>query len=581
MALDETPARPAQTRPARSELATALDASAAGWVSYAVVAVVSGSLLFYMGRGLTYFWDDWGVVLDHRPVLDELLEPHNGHVVFFLMALYRPLLHLFGLGDYSGFRAIVVALHLCISTLIYIFARRRIGPLAALAPAAVVLFLGTGGEDLFWAFQIGFLGSIASGLGALMLVERRSLPSRLGACLLLVLSAGFSEIGIAFVVAALFLLLTERERWRDLWVAGIPVVAYGLWYIAFDSGSGARPTLTNAVHAPGYIALEIAAAIGIYGVDATLYRIDPATGHYLYRPTMEIAAGACLGIALALVLVYFLVKRLLSSRGRGFGHNRLLWALALAGAAFWIPVALIRANEASPGSSRYVYVGGIFVTLIALELIGPREVGSKTIAFLALGTIAIVGGNVRTLYDFRDFFMNSTRYTRAETGALEIARSTVPGEFAVYDPTPHVPLIVASDYFHATGRFGSPAYSPAQIAAAPEPVRQAADRVLVAALPLRIQQPGKSLATSTCRVFSPAEPSSASMKLEPGRTVLVEAGSAPASVSVRRFAQTGGAGIGNLPARGLALVSAPRDGASRSWQLIVSSPRSVSLCSAT
>ena len=46
--------------------------------------------------------------------------------------------------------------------LLYVYARRRVGPYLALLPAIVVLFAGPGWQDILWPFQIAWLISIAA-----------------------------------------------------------------------------------------------------------------------------------------------------------------------------------------------------------------------------------------------------------------------------------------------------------------------------------------------------------------------------------------------------------------------------------
>ena len=68
---------------------------------------------------------------------------------------------------------------------------------------------------------------------------------------------------------------------------------------------------------------------------------------------------------------------------------------------------------------------------------------------------------------------------RADLGAVEIARDTVdPGFVLTEDLAGTIYAHVeAGAYLEAADEFGSPADTPEEIAAAPEPAREAADRV--------------------------------------------------------------------------------------------------------
>ena len=51
--------------------------------------------------------------------------------------------------------------------------RAGVGPWIATAAASVFVLFGPGAEDIIWAFQMGFTGSVAFGLAALILVDHR------------------------------------------------------------------------------------------------------------------------------------------------------------------------------------------------------------------------------------------------------------------------------------------------------------------------------------------------------------------------------------------------------------------------
>ena len=78
------------------------------------------------------------------------------------------------------FQVAAIATFLTSVALLYAWLRERTGELAALGGAALVLFLGAAWEDLLWAFQIGYFGSMAAGIGMLLALRRESPRGRRG-----------------------------------------------------------------------------------------------------------------------------------------------------------------------------------------------------------------------------------------------------------------------------------------------------------------------------------------------------------------------------------------------------------------
>jgi hypothetical protein len=79
-----------------------------------------------------------------------------------------------------------------------------------------VLFLGPAFDDLIWDFQTGLNGSLAFGLGALLMLERGDRRGDLSACVLLSIGMTFSSLELPFIAAALVDVLLRPERLRRL-----------------------------------------------------------------------------------------------------------------------------------------------------------------------------------------------------------------------------------------------------------------------------------------------------------------------------------------------------------------------------
>ena len=148
------------------------------WLARSILAVLAIAYLFWLymaGRGF-YFHvnDEWQLFADRSdPSIAAYLSPYNGHLIALPVVVYQLMLRLFGLGSYGPYLALAAAAHLTCVVLIFEYARRRAGPLIGLGCAAILLCFSQGAEDLFWAFQIGFMASLALGLIAILLSEDR------------------------------------------------------------------------------------------------------------------------------------------------------------------------------------------------------------------------------------------------------------------------------------------------------------------------------------------------------------------------------------------------------------------------
>src|SRR5205085_1447007 len=116
--------------------------------------------------------------------------------------------------------------------LLFAWLRARAGAWPALGAVVLVLFCGAAWEDLLWAFQVGFFGSMAAGLGMLLALRRETVGGDRLACLLLVVAICFSSLGLPFVFAAAVELATSPRPWRRrLYVVAVPFVLYALWWV--------------------------------------------------------------------------------------------------------------------------------------------------------------------------------------------------------------------------------------------------------------------------------------------------------------------------------------------------------------
>lgn len=519
------------------------------------VAMAAGTLVtLYVGRGLTYSVDDL-VFFAESPGLDlrSALEPHGGHLTLTSRLVYKAVLELFG-SNYLAFRLLTVFAVLTTVGLLFVYCRRRIGALAALAPCLVLLVFGS--DPLHSLSGNGFtvVGSLACGIAALLVVERGDLAGDLGACVLLCLGVATYTEALPFAVAAGVYLAIRAGRRRRLWVAAIPLALYSAWWLwARDLvGNGSSQTdLSKLLLAPASAYKALSAALGaLTGLD------------YPFGTVAE--AGAVLALCALAGLVWHL------ARGRVPDTT---WTVLAVPATLWILISLAKVR--SPDDSRYLFAGAVAVVLVAAE--AARGVRWSRRALIVLFLVAAVGvcTNLALLRDSgaeqRSGYVPAAR---AELAALDFAGSKAnPGYyrrasdaslFFAFDELHDKGEPAAASYLAAAKRYGALGYSPAELSSQPESARVVADEGLVGTLGLAIQPLHGEPAETRCLPAAARPGLGATVHLPPGGATLESP--AGGQVAVRRFADTP-IPIGDLAPRVPAVLRLPAGRAGRGWQL--------------
>src|SRR5688500_6409426 len=152
----------------------------------------------WLGLGMAFFADEWSFI-EGRSLGDPASwwRPHNEHWWTLPILLYRLMVETIGIGSYVPYLAVVVAMHIVVSVLVFRLLERSSGPLIALIGGAIVLFFGSGFENLYWGFQTGFVGSVALGVAALVLTDGPATWRRSAAvAALLLASLACSSMGV-------------------------------------------------------------------------------------------------------------------------------------------------------------------------------------------------------------------------------------------------------------------------------------------------------------------------------------------------------------------------------------------------
>jgi hypothetical protein len=229
-----------------------------------VIASVYIVVTLWLGRHLTFYLDECDFLGRHLGNLTDLLRPHNEHWVTVPFVLYGSLRHIVGTESYAPFLLLLTATQIFTAAGVYWLLIAR-GRWFAIFAFALLLFLGSGSENQFWAFQVGFV--LAGGFGAwALLAADRQRP--LAAALLLVAAAASSNIGLAFIPAVAIVIGRRREL---AWLTA-PVLAFAAWYWFFGrdvEGLKASILFTpeRLVLIPGYVLASINHAVaGVTGL---------------------------------------------------------------------------------------------------------------------------------------------------------------------------------------------------------------------------------------------------------------------------------------------------------------------------
>jgi hypothetical protein len=403
----------------------------------ALVALATAAAILWLARGYTFYFDEWTFILgapDWNAA--SYLQPHNAHPTMLPRLIYAALLATLGLRSYLPYMAILLALHVATVLLLFELVRRRVGDLVAVACAALLLVLGAGWENLLWAFQMAFVGSVACGLGMLLALEstptRRRMPL---VAALLTVSLMFSGIGLFFGVAAAVRLAATPDRRKDLaWL--VPVgVAFGAWYLAYGrfGEPGAPAPSLNLLVLPLYT---------LWGLGSSAAGLMGAAG---LAPLMLLLAAGAVGFA--------------------WWHGRpdpLALGVAAALVSFYLVTGLSRGQLGyqQSGAGRYIYVGAVFWLILLAD--AARRLpwrGTWRPALVACIFLACFNSSV-LLFSFAAAKTAQMQRQVADLQALAAEHGDV-----CLNPNASVDLLVMPQltspalYYRAVDRYGDPAAS--------------------------------------------------------------------------------------------------------------------------
>lgn len=343
---------------------------------YAALALCAVAL-FAAGRTQWFYFDDWAFLVPSQEHL--LWAPHVGHWSTLPFALFIALRDTFGLDSYSPFLAIELGLHLALVHVLWrLMLKAGVAAWVATSASILLMLLGAGAENIWWAFQTGFIGAVLLALLAmLLLLDGSTAVWRLVAAgTLALLSLMCSGTAIPALVATGIVAIARIGVWRSVAIFILPVGIYLGWYVLagrFQIAVGRADGLADvAVGVPRYMAEMYAA-----GYD----RLFPIDGF---------------GVVLAFGLVAWSALHLRWAAARPLPAV----AMAIGSLVFAAATAYSRMNLGieTASSERYAYLVIVLtMPLIALVVsVAIRERGrtARTATVLVILAVAAYNGAV-------------------------------------------------------------------------------------------------------------------------------------------------------------------------------------------
>lgn len=321
-------------------------------IAAATILVAATVFWMYLADRLWFFMDDFTPLYHRALTWHDLNVPHNEHwsaLPYLLFKLVQ------GAADltYFPYALLPVLAHIGAAGVFYwLLVRGGLRPWAAVATLAIFAFAANG-DNILWAFQVGYLASVALGLLAIASVDEfaRLKWQSLLAGALLVLALSSSSVGVTMLIWVGVYALMRRGIAAALACTVPAGLVYVLWYLVYDPVSGERETALDLL------------------------------GPFWWRGAIRIwdVLLGVQGIGLIMLLVLSAGALLLPATPR-------VRALAVSGIACLAPTYLILAvSRAANGvqyadTSRYVYSGLVLMVpalAVCLHHASLRLPGSK------------------------------------------------------------------------------------------------------------------------------------------------------------------------------------------------------------
>jgi hypothetical protein len=336
---------------------------------HVLTLLAAAGFLIYESTQRWFFGDEWNFLAGRGLRLGRtgIFYPYNQHWVTIPIVIWRALFNVVGVHDYWLYSLPVVAAQLVACHMLWrIMLRHDVEPWTATLLVAAFAVVGAGWQNLTWAFQISFVGSLAFGLLAVDAVERDRpwMPASWGVCSLLC-----SGVGVPMVFAAGLVALVRRKPRIAASAVLIPGAIFLIWYEYVGRTGRVSAIDTKSLHLGNLFSFVWTG-------------LTASTAGFLDAPH---AVGI---VALVVLAVVAVVRRSIPL------------ALAITTIPLYISVAFSRLSfgPAVAASSRYTYLG----IALLLPLIGQAAtflMRSRYLRPVVLSALVVlIGVNAVVLY---------------------------------------------------------------------------------------------------------------------------------------------------------------------------------------
>ena len=341
-----------------------------------VVALFSFALSLWINRNTWFLGDDFAMLTNRYFAAADgdwslaLLSPHNDHLLVLPVLVFIGLGKMFGLDNHLVYMLPAIFMHIAILFAVAIILKKRCAStLTALSAVCCVAFMSAGYEVLMMATNMAHVAPIFLGLYQLILVDHEGSISRrdIAATMLGVIAVLCAGTSIPLIVMIALYLTLQRQFKRAILIAAPPATLWLLWFAKYGSlNHGVKgDTQYETFSKMGQIAQYV-----INGIHGSLEAITHISGSSTF-----------------IVILCFLglYKKSIKSP-----PILMPFCMAVGAVLFYFITGFSRVTFGEPTSSRYVYLGAIFI--IPLVFIGVESLFEQVAArniFTVVATIWI------------------------------------------------------------------------------------------------------------------------------------------------------------------------------------------------